>query len=171
MAPSVLRAPRLHENRSVQEPVRVKHFMSICCGSNDCAPQLMVAARPKNRFLRQALRLSRFPPNFRRSHRRPPSKKQRNSGDELAQDPIVDLQRPNLVPKRTKAGRCVVFNIHPRRYLLCPPCLLGTYCLPAFSGQDLCSSRIDGVGQLLPCSANTVIDIRTENAIVGSGIC
>jgi hypothetical protein len=30
--------------------------------------------------------------------------KQRNSGDELAQDPTFDLQRPNLVPKETKAG-------------------------------------------------------------------
>ena len=45
-----------------------------------------------------------------------------------------------------------------------------TYGLPALSGQDPCSSRIDGVGQFLPCSTNAVIDIRTENAIVGGGI-
>src|SRR5208282_6946503 len=62
--PYLMVLPAIHgsqKNHSVQEPVGVKHFVPICCGSADHDPQLMVAARPKDRYLRQALRLTRFP--------------------------------------------------------------------------------------------------------------
>lgn len=55
------------------------------------------------------------------------------------------LQRPNPVPKRTKAGRLVAFNVHPGRYVVCPTGLFRTHSLPALQGQGLRPARVNGV--------------------------
>ena len=74
-----------------------------------------------------------------------------------------NAQRPRCLPKIPKARRRVFLYVHFRRNPVRPLRFFPAHSLPSLFLQSRCATRIHGIGQEFPCTANRVVRVTMED--------